>query len=111
MITWTWREATVAALLMVGANLAFKVGDLALGADGMTDLVLGIALSPLAAGPGVALCWYFNSKFRRRHVLTTESGLYRSKWQREDYQQRTIRKAIDGCMNVYERTVISVRTA
>jgi serine phosphatase RsbU (regulator of sigma subunit) len=78
VITWTWREATVAALVMVGANLAFKVGDLALRADGMTDLVLGVALAPLAAGPGVALCWYFNSKFRRRHVLTTESGLYRS---------------------------------
>ena len=29
------------------------------------------------------------------------SGLYREKWEREDYRQRTIQKAIDSCAEVY----------
>lgn len=31
-----------------------------------------------------------------------QSGLYREKWERDDYRQNTIQKAIDGCNETYE---------
>lgn len=34
--------------------------------------------------------------------LFRSSGLYRSKWDREDYRRRTIETAIAGCLDVYE---------
>jgi len=33
--------------------------------------------------------------------LFAQSGLYREKWDREDYRRSTIRRALDGCTNVY----------
>lgn len=36
------------------------------------------------------------------------SGLYREKWDREDYKQRTIKKALDGLKNTYQKYELHV---
>jgi P4 family phage/plasmid primase-like protien len=48
------------------------------------------------------LAFWFGRDADRILQIITESGLYRSKWQREDYQRRTIGKAIAGCQQTYE---------
>ena len=34
--------------------------------------------------------------------LFRRSGLYREKWEREDYRNRTINRALDGCTEFYD---------
>lgn len=42
--------------------------------------------------------------------LFRQSGLYRDKWERDDYRRRTIDTAIEGCTDVYEKRKRSPRS-
>lgn len=47
------------------------------------------------------LAFYTGKDAARMDSLFRQSGLYRDKWEREDYRGWTINKAIDGCTDVY----------
>jgi putative DNA primase/helicase len=48
------------------------------------------------------LAFWFRRDANRMMDAIRESGLFRAKWERDDYRERTLRKAIDGCQKVYE---------
>ena len=63
---------------------------------------------PSKSEADLALCnylafWFVKDANRMMQIIT-ESGLYRSKWQREDYRNRTIGKAIADCTTTYDPT-------
>ena len=47
------------------------------------------------------LAFYCGNDFNRIDSLFRRSGLYREKWDRVDYKNRTINKAISGCRNTF----------
>jgi hypothetical protein len=48
------------------------------------------------------LAFWTGRNAERMVILFGQSGLFRSKWQREDYRNRTIQTAIERCQNVYQ---------
>jgi len=48
------------------------------------------------------LAFWLNRDGARIDAAFRRSGLYRKKWEREDYRRRTIAKAIEGCAEVYD---------
>jgi putative DNA primase/helicase len=48
------------------------------------------------------LAFWFNRDADRMFQVICESGLYRTKWKRDDYRDGTICKAIEGCREVYD---------
>lgn len=61
---------------------------------------------PSQSEADLALCdllvYWFGRDPARIDRLFRSSGLYRPKWDRDDYRERTIKKAIAGCKNVYK---------
>ena len=47
------------------------------------------------------LAWWCGPDHDRIDRLFRESGLYRTKWERDDYRERTIQQAIDRCDSFY----------
>jgi hypothetical protein len=50
------------------------------------------------------LAFWCDKDADRMMQIIAESGLYRKKWQRPDYRERTLRLAIEGCQEVYVPT-------
>lgn len=48
------------------------------------------------------LAFYTNGDIDRIDRLFRQSGLYRDKWERQDYRDRTINKAIESCTGYYD---------
>jgi primase-polymerase (primpol)-like protein len=48
------------------------------------------------------LAFWFTRDEERIFEVVCISGLYRTKWKREDYRRRTIAKAVAGCQQTYE---------
>src|SRR5690606_30146922 len=48
------------------------------------------------------LAFWTGRDLDRMDRLFRLSGLYRAKWEREDYRDRTIRKAVEGTSQVYD---------
>jgi hypothetical protein len=71
------------------------------------SLLAGAHSFPSASEADLALCnhlafWCGPNSEDRIDALFRQSGLFRSKWNREDYRRRTIRKALDGRTEFYE---------
>jgi hypothetical protein len=60
---------------------------------------------PSASEADLALCrrlaFWCGPYPERIDALFRQSGLFRSKWNRQDYRERTIRKALEGCNEFY----------
>lgn len=77
-IPWTVRECLVPAGAMLTFNTLIVVFDLAFTLKGNDRVIAGFALafSPLALLPGVVICWWRFSRFRKRFRLVFESTGY-----------------------------------
>jgi hypothetical protein len=60
---------------------------------------------PSKSEADLALCshlaFWFGRDADRIMQVVAESGLFRAKWQRDDYRKRTIGKAVESCREVY----------
>lgn len=75
-IPWTVREAIRPAVVFVAVTVLVAAFDIATGRTSAWAL-LPIPLAALATAPGLLICWWRYSRFRRRFQLTFESAKYR----------------------------------
>ena len=77
-IPWTVRECLVPGAAMLAVHALIVGGDMILTLQGAGAITAGIALlfSPLALLPGLVICWWRFSRFRKRFRLVFESSGY-----------------------------------
>ena len=78
-IPWTVRECLVPAAAMLAVHALIVGGDMLLTLKGPSVVTAGgaLLLSPLAVLPGLVICWWRYSRFRKRFRLVFESSGYR----------------------------------
>lgn len=81
----------------------------AANADKFADLWAGgLAGNPSASEADLSLCnilaFYVGQDWERLADLFRQSGLYRHKWDRDDYRERTCKKAIADCKTFFDPT-------
>jgi hypothetical protein len=78
-IPWTVKECLLPAAAMLAVNFAIVGADMIFTLNNIQRFIAmgGLMLSVLAPGPGVLICWWRYSRFRKRFRLTFESLGYR----------------------------------
>jgi serine phosphatase RsbU (regulator of sigma subunit) len=79
-IPWTARECLRPAAVILVANALLVMGDVAFTIDKPMPRAIALfhlVVSPLSFLPGLLICWWRFSRFRKRFQLTFESTSYR----------------------------------
>jgi hypothetical protein len=95
-IPWTLRECLVPAAAMLAVHAVLVAGDMTLTLQGPNVVTAGVALvfSPLAVLPGLVICWWRYSRFRKRFRLVFESSGYHK-----------LRHELEGARRVHESSL------
>ena len=88
-LPWTPRESFRPLIPLLALYAVFKL----LSADPWIQNLVAVAVSPLLALPGVAICWWRHSRFRERFAVQALRGRY-TEMKRELVDARRIHEAL-----------------